>query len=300
MKTTFPDGDRRISLTLHSPVAEQGEDGVFKATVKWEMVVEISTNPLLMLPDYIATLFYDYLPLRGTIYRAELPWVTCRTVRCEHVKGGVFSYTATYSDKNAEGVEPGTNENPLLDRPIVKTIAGMRQLPIYKDREGNAIMNSANDPIVQSVEFNTVGFKVEANVALVPTWILNYRNCTNIAPFTIGGLYIDTDVARFVLESDFVDGPKSRNDINYLVFKYTLLFDEVDKHYGVPLDAGYNELIDDEQVPITLKNGAEPSGPRPLDENGAHIENPTPNNVRFLEVKKYPQADFSVLPGVNL
>lgn len=298
---TFAPGDRRVSLSIHSPVAVEGEDGVFTATIKWTLVVTVDeSSQLYMLPDVVAGLFWEYLPIRGTIYHPGRPWVTCRTVKCEHVKGGQYTYTATYSDKNSTEEEQGTNENPLLDRPIVKSIAGMQTKAIYKDRDGKAILNKANDPVVQTVENNTIGFKVEANVAFVPTWILTYRNCTNNAPFTIGGLPVATDVARFVLESDYVEGPKSRNDITYLVFKYTLLFDEIDKHYGVPMNAGYNELVNNEQVPIILPGGAEPNSPHPLTLEGARIENPTPENVNFLEIKKYPQADFSVLPGVNL
>jgi hypothetical protein len=295
----FSQPDRRNSITMHSPTAAEGEDGVFTASIQWELVVDISSNPYEMLPDQVAGLFYAFLPLRGTIYHNGRPWVTCRSVKCDHVQGGVFTYTATYSDKNAEGGESGTKENPLWDRPIIKSIAGMRPLAIHKDRDGDAIMNKANDPIIQTVEYNTVGFKVEANVAYVPNWILSYRNTTNSKQFTIAGLSIAEDVARFVLESDFVEGPKSRNNVNYLVFRYTLLLDELDKHYGVPMNAGFNELIDGKQVPIKLKGGAEPDKERPLDDEGKHIKDPTPDNIITLEVKKYLQQDFSVLPGIK-
>jgi hypothetical protein len=47
------------------------------------------------------------------------------------------------------------------------------------------------------------------------------------------------------------------------------------------------------------KDGSEPDDPVPLNADGTKIDTPTPDNVRYLEVKKYGEAVYSILPGVN-
>ena len=67
----------------------------------------------------------------------------------------------------------------------------------------------------------------------------------------------------------------------------------------MPLDAGFRELLNGEQKRIVGKDGSEPDDPVPLNADGTKIDTPTPDNVRYLEVKKYGEADYSILPGVN-
>ncbi len=85
------------------------------------------------------------------------------------------------------------------------------------------------------------------------------------------------------------------------------MLDEHDSHYGYPLDAGFRQLYptDDGQGgfiykpgTITEDDGSEPSEPVPLDA-GVKIDEPTPENVGYIEVKKYPTASYASLPGVS-
>ena len=281
------------------------EKGVFKATVKWRLSVDFSSASLIdLLPDRVAFLFNTVLPLEGDPYPG-VPLATCRGVKCNHDGiNGVYIYEAKFSDENSSESEPGTDKNPLDDRAIVKPTAGMQSRAITKDREGEAILNSAGDPIAQSMDDNTIGLRITANIAYVPPWVGALRNTCNSGPISVRGLPIAPEAARFVLPDGWLSDEKNRNDISYFEFTYELLIDEKDKHYGYPLDAGFRKLVFDanwNDVPVTItnKDGSEVTEPVPLDGSGEVLENPQPDTVKYQEVKKYPTADYSFLPGID-
>lgn len=290
-----------IEVKLVSTSAAR-KDGVFTATLTWSLLVDIADLEVEMLADVIAGLFPS-LPVEGEAYPGR-PLVTCRGVKAEQIEGGQYKYVAEYSDENSFEEDSGTNENPLLDRPRIRPVGGMQSRTLTRDRDDKGILNSANDPILQSFDDNTVGFQITQNVAQIPSYAFNYRNTCNNAQISVGGIPVATNAARYVLPNSWLSDPKKRNDITYYEFTFELLIDERDLHYGYPLDAGFRKTIfDDEfneiQVAITLNDGSEPNDPVPLDGNGNVLANPTPDNAVYREVKKYPEVDYSVLPGVS-
>ena len=295
----YPEGFR-----LASAVSGRTK-GVFTATVEWELKVSLSDDVVDMLPDRVAYLYRAYLPLEGSPYPGQ-PLCTCRGVEASTGdEAGLYKFSAKYSDENSfESKDPATKENPLLDRPIIKPVASIESRVMTKDRDGKAILNSAGDPILQSREFNTMGFKVSANVSGIPPGLGGLIDSCNAAPFTIRGFYVDSEEARFVLPSDWISDQLSRNGVEYYTLTFELLIDKQSRHYGYPLNAGFRELKEDELfnlVPtaITERDGSEPSEPVPLNEAGRRIENPTPENALYRETKKYYQADYSGLPGID-
>lgn len=277
-------------------------DGVFSATVVFSLLVDINSTYYNMLPDVVAAPYIaaGILPIEGYSYPAY-PFATVRSVKCKKAEGGIFTYTVEYSDKNSSE-EKSTDENPLLDKPIIKPVAGIITRAITRDRDGNAILNSAGDPILQTMEDNTLSFTITANVASVPAYALSLRNTCNSGPITVAGLLIAAEMARFILPSSWLSEPKARNDISYYELTYELQIDEIDKHYGRPLDAGFRALtglVPEKRKTIVNGDGSEPSEPVLLDGEGYVLEDPTPEDAVYLTVKKYPMADYSVLPGVT-
>ena len=278
-------------------------DGVFSVTVVWTLHVPIVNNYIDMLPDVVAARYIaaGILPIEGYTYPAY-PFASVRSVECKQVEGGIYRYTAEYSDKNSSEQQKGTDENPLLDRPIVKPTAGMITRALTRDIFGKPILNRAGDPIVQTVEDNTIGLSITANVPYVHPAFLALRNTCNIAAISVSGIGMSANAARFVLPSNWVSEPKARNDIPYLEFTYELLIDEYDLHYGRPLNAGFRTktgLVPERLKTITNGDGSEISEPAMLDEEGFWIPDATPDDAYFLTVKKYPPADYSILPGVS-
>lgn len=298
------------TANLYGPIdteADETEDGVFNASLVWRIhETDKDTAPELLTADQVAGPFIAVgaLPQRGTRYQNTR--ATCRSTSAKKESNFVYLFTAKYSSKNSTDEEKATDENPLFDRPIITWTGSTESRAIYKDRDDKPILNTAGDPIIDTIDDNVIGATVKSNVAFLPAYILTYRNATNHAEFSLGGLTISENAARFVLPGNFISEIKYRNEIPYYEFTYELKFDEQDLHYGKLLNAGFREKVDkffgdgvnDFLRNITNSDGTEISEPAPLDTDGAKIALPTPENSVFVEVKKYYVKDFSVLPGV--
>ena len=303
----------RYDLTRWS---EKIAKGVFSATMEWTLTCTISANVADMAPSQIAGLF-AWLPVEGTAYgdyNPLWPYTSCRSVACDQIEGGIYKYVTEWSDENAKRNENGddsksTDENPLNDLPVIKPVGGMRERAITKDRNDEAILNKAGDPVIQSVEDNTINIAVTCNVAVdsgVESLVVALRNRVNIAPIRVGRWYIDTNMARVIFESGFLSEVKRRNDTEYLEFSFLLSIDERDLHKGTPLNAGFRQRVaipatspvEYAQETILSKDGSEPGEPVPLTSLGAVLEDPQPDTVLYLEIEKYQEGDFTQLPGV--
>ena len=279
-------------------------DGVFSVDLTWYFHVSVATSLYEMLPDVVAARYIaaGIVPIEGYVYPAY-PFASVRSVSCDRISGGMYKYTAQYSDKNSSE-KKATDENPLNDLPIIKPSAGMITRAITRDIHDHAILNAAGDPIIQTMDDNTIGLTVTSNIASVPAAFMLMRNSRNSGAFTIGRVPVPAKAARYILPSNWLSEPKARNDISYLEFTYELQFDEVDFHDGKPLNAGFRKLEgttpDITTVTIVNADGSEPSEPVCLDDDGHVIENVTPETAVYRTVEKYWLADFSVLPGVNL
>jgi hypothetical protein len=306
---------------------ESLKKGVFTATMEWELNVTISETLADMAPSNVAAQFD--LPFEGTnyaTYNTRYQYASCRGATCEQISGGIYSYKTEWSDENSKKNEDGddsqaTDENPLSDLPIIKPVGGMRERAITKDRNDEAILNKAGDPVIQSVEDNTINIAVTCNVAVdsdVETLVVSLRNRVNIAPIQVGRWYIDTNMARVIFESNFLSEVKRRNDTEYLEFNFLISVDERDYHRGTSLNAGFRQKVwttsggtpiapasdpnpasDIYTVETILSDdGSEPSEPVPLDDFGRQIVRPQPDEVLYLDTEKYQEGDFTQLPGV--
>lgn len=295
---------------------EEGiQKGVFTVDMEWKLIVSLSTEIREMAPSYVATLF-SWLPVEGTSYapfNSLAPYCSCRSVKCTLAEPGVYVYKTTWSDENSktdsdDRQAKATDENPLNDLPIIKPVGGMRERAITKDRNDEGILNKAGDPVIQTIEDNTINIAVTCNVAVdsgVETLVIALRNRLNAAPIRVGRWYIDTNMARVIFESNFLSEVKRRNEYEYLEFSFLLSVDERDLHKGVPLNAGFRKLVVtsldpfEEQLETILANdGSEPSQEVPLTDEGDVLENPKPDTVTYLEIEKYKEGDFTQLPGV--
>jgi hypothetical protein len=291
-------------------------EGVQTVTFTWKFQTTVSATLTDNLPHVVKTLSGLNLATEGTA-APGLPLCTCRSTKLDRGdKNGIYVFTATYSDKavdnSADTPAAAVQLNPLNDPPVIVPTAGMKQRAVYLDRDGNGLLNSAKDPVIESMDDNTISFQIKANVPVnMPVTVLDFLNTCNDAAIVVGGLTVTANAARFVLQSNFLSEPKTRNGHSYREFTFEIWIDERDKHYAVPLDAGFRErveLLDTgdvsfdppqfEQRKIVLDDGSEPSEPIPLSE-GLRITDPTPETVEYLEFKLYPEADYTTLPGIT-
>lgn len=298
--------------------------GVFTATMEWTLKVTISSNVADMAPSVVSALF-PALPIEGTSYTAynpSAPFVSCRSVSCDQINGGVFLYKTTWSNENAKGDEQATDSNPLNDLPIIKPVGGMRERAIHKNRDDEGILNAAGDPVIASIEDNTISVSVMKNVAVdsgVEALVVSLRNRVNAAPIQVGNWFINTNMARVIFESNFLSEVKRRNGTEYLEFTFLISVDERDRHRCVDMNAGFRQKVWTTSygtpiapafdpnpgagdiytiATILAADGSEPSEPVPLDAFGREIPRPQPDEVLYLDEDKYQEGDFTLLPGV--
>lgn len=306
--------------------SEALQKGVFTATMEWTLKVTISNTLADMAPSVVAALFPS-LPIEGTSYAAynsstAASFTSCRGVSCDQIQGGVFLYKTTWSNENAKGDEQATGENPLNDLPVIKPVGGMRERAIHKNRDDKGILNAAGDPVIASIEDNTISVSVTKNVAVasgVEALVVSLRNRVNAAPIQVGNWFIDTNMARVIFESGFLSEVKRRNGTEYLEFSFLISVDERDRHRCVDMNAGFRQKVwttsggtpiapIDAPDPsggdiytiatILAADGSEPSEPVPLDSFGREIPRPQPDEVIYLDEDKYQEGDFTLLPGV--
>lgn len=292
---------------------EARKKGVFTAQMDWTLRVVHTATIEDLAPSVVAGLFGD-LPVEGSAYSTYNPlWplVTCRGVSCEQILGGVFLYKTEWSDENSKDDEQATDTDPLNDLPIIKPIGGTRERAITRDRNDEIILNAAGDPIAQSIEDNIIGLSVSANVAVdsgIESVVLSLRNRVNYARIQVGNWTIEKNVARVMFGSGFLSEVKRRNDTEYFELNYELIIDERDKHRGTPLNAGFRQKVEVDPIgfpgvyqikTILADDGSEPSEPVPLNADGTKMDNPQPDTVIYLDVEKYQEGDFTLLPGIT-
>lgn len=234
----------------------------------------------------------------------------CRKISISQDKKSPLHYvlTAHYS---SEPVGQSQNQEPNpLDKPVsIKWKTNKYNKAIYKDIDGNAILNSAGeyfDPPPE-IEYFRWTCNVTKNVADVPSYIIDVGEGgpINESEFTIQGLSVPEQVAR-ITDMDISEVQYAQvNDevIQYFTFAYAMEFRKEDWKLRL-LDQGTRQLDpDDDTKRIAIKDDSTPpkevKKPWPLDGEGGRLDDPKPDNAIELDFDVIFPFDFSVLPGIN-
>jgi len=195
--------------------------------------------------------------------------------------------------------------DPKNDEVLISNTGEVYQERIQRDRNGDAILNSAGDPFVdpQPTKDSThMIFRIRANFQSAPTWFISHQNAVNNTAITIDGLAVGQYLAR--VNRIEASEPKKRGAVSY---KEVMLEIHVRREGWAidTLDAGMRERIAEGAAAkkhITNDNGGdleEITEPVPLDGTGLRLANPTPFNSVFLDFDVYDALDFTILPGVS-
>jgi hypothetical protein len=194
--------------------------------------------------------------------------------------------TAPFNDQDEE------DENPLDRRAKFSWSTVKYQKAVEKDRNGEAIINSAGDyfdpPPLKDVSRWTV--TVTKNMSVIPPGILGWRDRLNSDEFSIDGVSIAINVAKIMGIS--VGDIQKDQDVEYRVLSYTLEFDEVDKWQGKYLNQGYYGIVSGEKQRIQI-NGKDCVSPQLLTSAGVLIVNPSPSDATFEEYDVYDELTFT-------
>lgn len=181
------------------------------------------------------------------------------------------------------------------------------EVPIVKDRNGHAVLNSAGDPPDPPVmaSDSILIARITCNAASRPAYIRAYRKAINTDAFTIDGLTVNARHARVRRISMGENKYRGSYPFRDISIELAILDNDEDDWDIRFLDAGFRRRMDMGGTPpeyqmqkIVNDDNTEPSQAVPLDGGGMVLHNPTPDTCVFQTVEWYRRKTFvGVIPG---
>jgi len=267
--------------------------------------------------DDVTVLAYVSCPVVGDAHPNDADCYCIQRSATNRNDSYVWDIDCHYSD------EFEIKTNPLLDPAKIQWNTEQFQTPVWRDRDGNAIINSAGDPFDPPAEKDDSRWTavITKNVAAIPAWFFAFQDAVNSSSFTLDGKTIAAGEAK--MSGINVSETQERNGVSYRVLTMTMHFrgegddagssgygtgggsDEFEPWELVMLDAGMRELSnvgsgsggDAELRHIKNPGDGEPvSSPVPLDGAGEALDSPTPGTAVYLGFEVYFERDFNLLP----
>jgi hypothetical protein len=214
--------------------------------------------------------------------------------------------------------EPSEDEeepNPLDREVAIDWTSNTIMVPAIKDKDGDAIVNSAGDyfdpPPEREVERWIA--QLEFNSELIPSNIRQYKGAVNISPCTIDGEPIAAERAKIVALRISKKQRWQVDDDTVITYRTVTLGVEIrdddDESFDLELlDQGYRQKIDGLVSDIMVEPDPDAeddekpqrtSVPCLLNGSGAKLTNPAPNTAVFLTFDVANLRDLSIFPGIE-
>ena len=255
-------------------------------------VVTNSPSDEVVIVEIAMAAAYGISP--GAVYPRDFgSW--CQSLKCKNDPKTKIVWTCTATYTSQWPLDP----NPLNDPAQIEWDGDTFQRPFFKDNAGHAILTSAGNYFKTPVEGDDSRWTVsiKKNLAVVPTWLLGYKDSVNSDPFVLDGVSIAVRQAKMMPPKIGVQ--QNRNSIYYrpvtLVMHLNpdtwdkVLLDE-DTMQSVTL-FGVSALMpcyDTAHQPVRE--------PVPLDGSGGQLANPTPSTCHYITAKIYKELPFASLP----
>lgn len=207
--------------------------------------------------------------------------------------------TAVFSSaRELVAVQSGSTQDPIeIEWNTVEV-----QSPAEKDKDGNAVVNSAGDPFDPPAMKDESRWQitVRTSVSSVPSYVLNYRNRVNNASVTLDGQTFAARtllVRRIAIGKEYIRNSGTARDI-------TIVFEHDESTWDlVQVDRGYR-ILDPSDVTkriLALNDDKTlPSSPILLDGAGAVLDDPSASTAVYITDKVYAEATFAGnLPGCS-
>lgn len=192
------------------------------------------------------------------------------------------------------------NTTPSDDETQISWSSELFQRPAWKDKDGDAVLNSAGDPFnppVMRDDHRTV-CRIVKNASTVPTYVLTYPNAVNSTAFTIDGVTVAQRYAK--ISNVAVSEAKRRNGVVFRTVNIEMQIRNQTWDFEI-LDAGFRRLDpSDSSDRILIVNDDEtlPTDPVLLDGSGAVLSDPDTTNAVFGTFRVYEELNFiGTIPG---
>jgi hypothetical protein len=236
------------------------------------------------------------LPVIGNTHPSDAN-AYCQSLQVQPISGWrVWRVTASYS------TERQLNTSPTSDPAVITWNTEQFQRVAVFDNDGDLIVNSAGDPFDPPLMMDDSRrvVTIQKNLAVVPTWILDYQDAVNSDAFTVDGVSIGIGKAK--MQNVSVGPVERRSSTAFRTVNFTIHLQR-DGWALQPLDAGFREFVTTDSVPnpelknILNRGDQQPvAAPVPLDGSGKALDNPSPTNCVFLTYNVYKTRAFSTLP----
>lgn len=225
-------------------------------------------------------------------------FVRNRSARQETMSKLVWIVQINYSTSSREW-----EDDPTDDPAQITWRSEQFQRVAYKDKNGEAIVNSAGDYYDPPPEKDDSRWIVTVvkNLSAVPSWVLTYQDAINSSSYTLDGLTIAARKSK--MQSIEISPWQNRNGTAFRTVTFAISVAADGFELDI-LDQGFNKLTGSgsgqARVKITLQddegNTVEPSAPVLLDGAGGVLANPSPSTAIFRTHYVYNEQDFSSLP----
>lgn len=248
------------------------------------------------------------LPYRGSPHPYN-PFLRSRGPKLKRYQGSPLhwicesEYKIFSNDRKEEESEQRQDHpNPIDRDPVITRTFEKVDRAIHKDRDGNAILNSAGDPFEEPViaQETYPVWNISVNLEEDPAWMDELCDKVNQNAITIRGRNYPAGEALF--EPGEVSDEKTEAGQDYFRVNCRILINRrgwKERRY----DNGYRKKQDGDLVRITVEDEdgetTYPNDPVLLDGAGDVLANPTPENAVELEFETFEEGDFSQIPGVD-
>lgn len=222
---------------------------------------------------------------------------TCRRISCDSTDSPLhWQISAEYSSEPLTDKEKQDQEidNPLQRPAQIEwdTIEALEA--IYKDKNGNALLNSAGDYFSKPVEVprSRWGINITKNVASVPDWVLSLDAPINASAVTIGGKVFPEKTLK--LRRARIGPLQIEGDYEFYVFSMLLEFNRKKWKFQA-LDQGLR-FKDGSNQKVILVDGQPATSDVLLNGSGAVLANPSPTSAVFLDFEIEDEFDFNNFP----
>jgi len=246
--------------------------------------------------DVVVVAYATNIPRVGDVYPSD--WgAWCRTVTIAQLAGSqAWKVTCEYNS------EFEISTNPLQDPAVITWTAEQFQRPTWKDRDGDAILNSAGQffDTLPTVDDSRFVASIQKNVAVVPTWVAAWQDAVNSIPFTIDGITVAAELGK--LNSLKIGNWQERSGIPYRSMSFDIhlrregwdleILDQGKKRKGVSVPTAtqvgtWGENPSFLYPTVATGTGQDAGEPALLDGQGAQIKSPTPSTAVFLSFGYY-------------
>lgn len=208
--------------------------------------------------------------------------------------------------------EDDDEEDPLNREPAIDWTSNTIMLPAIKDRDGDAVVNSAGDyfdpPPEREVERWLA--QIEFNATSIPSNIRRYKGAVNTTAVLIDGEPIAAERAKIVGLTISKVQYWGEGETPYRTIRLSVeCRDDDDDSFDLELlDQGYRKRFGTTPVDIYIEPGAgadpdekpqRTSVPVLLNGEGDVLDNPTPSTAVFLQFPFANLRDLTIFPGIE-